>query len=200
MSEHVFQGEGEIELDHRRRTTQPMLAVAVNSELDAIAARQRARQIAALCGFGVLDQARIATAVFELARNAFIYAFSGQVRFSVSGSMRRPALMVAIEDAGPGIDHLAVILAGRYRSTTGLGLGILAARRLMDRCEISTGKRDGTTITLSKALPADSPVMTQASIAKIVSQLDDLPDDVVLSEAHQQNREMTDALGALQAR
>ncbi|MES2756065.1 MAG: ATP-binding protein [Pseudomonadota bacterium] len=181
-------------------TTQAVLTLTVHTEFDVIASRQRARQIAALCGFSPLDQARIATVVSELARNIFNYAVKGTVRFSVAGDNAQQQLLMAVEDRGPGIGNLDDILGGHYRSTTGMGLGILAARRLMDRFDIRTGKDIGTAIFLCKALPAGTPPMTAATIDRLLSQLDVLPSNVALSEATQQNRELTDALNALQAR
>ena len=105
-----------------------------------------------------------------------------------------------MEDRGPGIGNLDDILGGRYRSTTGMGLGILTARPLMDRFDIRTGHDIGAAIFMSKALPAGTAQMTSAAIDRILSQLDVLPSTVALSEAHQQNRELTDALNSLQAR
>ena len=178
----------------------PILIVRINSELDVIASRQRARHIALCCGFSQQDQTRISTAVSELARNIFNYAGSGRVRFSLVQERNGQALVVAVEDRGPGIDHLDSILDGSFHSPTGLGRGILAAHRLMDRCDIVTGNGDGTTITLSKRLPNNAAPMTPAALADIVSQLGALPSNVALSEAHQQNRELNDALLALQQR
>jgi signal transduction histidine kinase len=180
--------------------TQAVLTLAVQTEFDVIATRQRARHIAALCGFTALDQARIATVVSELARNIFNYAVAGTVTFSVAQDNGRQQLVMAVEDGGPGIGNIDDILGGRYRSTTGMGLGILAARRLMDRFDIRTGAGIGTAIYLCKALPAGSPDMTAAAIDLMLSRLDVLPSNVALSEANQQNRELTDALNALQAR
>jgi len=50
---------------------QPKVAV-IRSDLDIVIARTLARDTAKLLGFGAIDQARIATAVSELARNAFV--------------------------------------------------------------------------------------------------------------------------------
>jgi signal transduction histidine kinase len=180
--------------------TQAVLTLAVQSEFDVIASRQRARQIASLCGFTALDQARIATVVSELARNIFNYAVTGTVTFSVTQDNGRQHLMMAVEDRGPGIGNIDEILGGRYRSTTGMGLGILAARRLMDRFDIRTGEDIGTAIFMCKTMPAGTARMTSAAIDKLLSQLDVLPSNVALSEANQQNRELTEALNALQAR
>jgi signal transduction histidine kinase len=174
-----------------------ILTIAVSCELDVIASRQRARQIAAFCGFGLQDQARIATAVSELARNVFHYAPAGKVRFSLSQPASRQALVVVIEDNGDGIADLEQILAGNDQSNPRIGGGIPAARRLMDQCEITTGK-NGTQIVLTKWLPVHAPTMTVLAIGDAVAQLHALPSNVALSEAHQQNRELTDALATLQ--
>src|SRR5688500_8301414 len=113
---------------------EPLLQVRIEHEQDVVAARRRAREVAGLLGFDAQDQSRIATAVSENARNAFQYAGGGEVTFAVDGN--GPAeLLVRITDRGPGIQHLAEVLDGRYVSRTGLGLGIRGARRLMDRFE-----------------------------------------------------------------
>lgn len=61
----------------------PIVRSAIQSESDVAGARQRARRIAELLGFDRRDQTRIATAVSELARNAFSYAGAGEVQFLV---------------------------------------------------------------------------------------------------------------------
>ena len=55
--------------------------------------------------------------------------------------------MIIAQDQGPGIAQIDVILAGEYRSRTGLGRGILGAKKLADHFDIQTGP-SGTTITL----------------------------------------------------
>jgi signal transduction histidine kinase len=170
-----------------------LLTVAVRSELDVIASRLRARQITALCAFGNHEQTRIATAVSELARNAFVYASGGKVRFYVGSLGARQALVVTIDDEGAGIPALERVLAD------GSAGGIPAARRLMDRCDIDTGSH-GTHIVLAKAFPSQAPALDAGGIDLALSRLAALPSNVALSEAHQQNRELTDALAALQAK
>ena len=103
----------------------PLLTLDVRLEPDVVLARQRARQIAGLLGFAPLDQTRIATAVSEIARNAFQYAGGGKVEFQVSAGTS-PGLLIRVHERGPGIKDLQAILDGRYDSSTGLGVGILA--------------------------------------------------------------------------
>jgi serine/threonine-protein kinase RsbT len=58
--------------------------------------------------------------------------------------------MVASDD-GPGIANLDEIMAGRYRSRTGLGLGLLGSKRLSDSFDIQTSAR-GTCVTVEVRL------------------------------------------------
>src|SRR5262245_38039284 len=99
----------------------PILAVIIAYEHDVVAARQRARQIAAGIGFDVTEHTRIATAVSEIARNAYAYAGGGRVEFAIEGKLAPQLLSVRIIDKGPGISNLDEVLSGRYRSQTGMG-------------------------------------------------------------------------------
>ena len=176
-----------------------ILSIAISTEFDVIAARQRARQIAEACGFSALDQARIGTVVSELARNIFNYVGAGTVAFAIDGSGAQRQLLITLEDQGRGIADVDLILSGAYRSTTGMGLGILSAKRLMDQFEITSGPT-GTCITVGRRFPPQSPAVSADGFKTIVAQLDALPANAALSEARHQNRELTDALDALQAR
>src|SRR3954452_13045881 len=129
-----------------------LLTVAIKYEQDVVVSRQRARQIAALLGFDGQDQTRIATAVSEIARNAFRYAGGGRVEFSIEGDSAPQILHVRISDKGPGIGDLKLVLSGKYRSTTGMGIGLIGAHRLMDRVEVRTAPGEGTDISLRKLL------------------------------------------------
>ena len=110
---------------------QPLLTIDVRLELDIVLARQRARHLAGLLGFDPQDRTRIGTAVSELARNAFRYAGGGRVEFSIAGDVT-PRLHIRVRDQGPGITDLDSILEGRYVSATGMDMGIIGVRRLMD--------------------------------------------------------------------
>ncbi|WP_334190552.1 ATP-binding protein [Noviherbaspirillum sp.] len=177
-----------------------ILTVGIKAEMDVVASRQRARQIASLCGFPAQDQARIATAVSELARNVYNYTSGGRVEFSIEGDTAPQVLLIRIEDKGPGIKDLDLILSGRYQSTTGMGFGIAGARRLVDQCDIDTGAGKGTCIVLKKLLPRDAPVLASLQIGEIGARLAALPSNVTLSEVQEQNRELLVTLAELKAR
>ena len=172
----------------------PILTVAIHYEPDVVLARQRTRQIAKALGFDGQDQTRLATAVSELARNAFTYARGGEVFFSIEGAIAPQLLLIRVKDNGPGIAQLKEILEGRYQSQTGMGLGIVAARRLVDQCEITTGPQSGTQIVLKKLLPRRSPLVTVRRSAEIAESL--LREERLTSfdEVRQQNQELLRSL------
>ena len=64
-------------------TIWPIITLQSETEGDIVAVRQRARRIAELLGFESQEQTRIATAVSEIARNAFVYAGGGRAEFTL---------------------------------------------------------------------------------------------------------------------
>jgi anti-sigma regulatory factor (Ser/Thr protein kinase) len=178
----------------------PLLSITIGSERDVVLARQRARQIAAPLGFDAQDQTRISTAVSEIARNAFAYGGGGVVEFRVEGSTAPQVLMISVIDGGPGIANPQRILSGGYRSTTGMGLGLIGAQRLMDHFTVDSRPGAGTTVVMKKLLPARAPLASDQILAKIASQLSrQAPSDVV-EEMQQQNQELMHALAELTRR
>lgn len=176
-----------------------LLTVRLRQEHDVVAARRRARQIAGALGFDVHDQTRVATAVSELARNAVEYAGGGSVEYGLEGAHAPQVLSVTISDHGRGIADLDAVLGGRYRSATGMGLGIVGARRLMDGFDIRSGAQ-GTTVTVKKLLPPRAPFVGPAQLGTIAQQLMSEPPAGPIEEVQQQNRELVTALEALRAR
>src|SRR5215472_17069996 len=100
----------------------------LRNERDVVHARQRTRDIASLLGFENREQIGLATAVSEMARNAFRYAKHGKVTFDLHAE-RPQALEITVSDSGPGIPNLDTVLEGRYKSDTGLGIGIIGTKR-----------------------------------------------------------------------
>jgi len=177
-----------------------VLTIALRYERDIVLARQRARHVAELVGFDGQDQARISTAVSEIARNAFSYGGGGRVTFRIEGVTAPQVLMVEVQDDGPGIADVEAILAGRYRSPHGMGLGIVGARRLMDRFEISSARGRGTRVKLGKLLPRSAPVLDDCAITRVVQALlREKPRDAV-EEVQRQNQELLQAMAQLTRR
>jgi signal transduction histidine kinase/CheY-like chemotaxis protein len=177
-----------------------IINVALKYEDDVVAARQRARQIASLIGFEAQDQTRIATAVSEIARNAFRYAKNGMVEFLVEGETSPQVLLIRVTDSGPGIVDLKRILEGRYQSQTGMGLGIVGAKRLMDQCEIESVSGQGTRVLLKKVLPTRARPLAVKELSSLVDHLIQTPAQNAQEELRQQNHELLRALDELRLR
>jgi signal transduction histidine kinase/ActR/RegA family two-component response regulator len=164
-----------------------------------VQARQRARQISSLLGFSQQDQTRVATAVSELARNAYQYARGCRVEFSVDLVSSPQMLWVQVSDTGPGIRDLEAILRGEYKSSTGMGLGLVGTKRLMDEFEIESTARSGTTVWIGKALPNgqthERGIVGQLSVS-LAQQRPIGPDQ----ELERQSKELLIALDSLRVR
>jgi signal transduction histidine kinase len=171
-----------------------LLTVEVRFEQDVVLARGRSRQIASLLGFDLQAQTRIATAVSEISRNAFQYGGGGRVEFIVQGK----ALVIKVSDKGGGIKDIEAILAGRYTSTTGMGLGIIGAKRLMDKFVIESVMGE-TTATLTKYLPKQTP-LTPEVLNKIAQELAQKTPENLYQEVQQQNQELLRTMEELQSR
>jgi len=178
----------------------PILSAEIRYEQDTVHARQRARHVARLLGFDNQDQTRISTAVSEIARNAFNYAGGGRIEFAVEGRTRPQLFVIRIVDHGGGIHDLDAILEGRYRSQTGMGLGVIGARRLMDQFQINTAAGVGTEVVLTKLIPRRSPLVAEADLAVIAAELArERPRDP-LQELQHQNQELVHALEEIHTR
>ena len=169
-------------------------SVLIQQEPDVVAARQRTRQIASGLGFDSQDQTRLATAVSELARNVYSYAGGGKIEFMIEGQTTPQVMLIRVSDKGPGIANLAAILEGRYRSSTGMGLGIIGARRLVDQCDIQTAPKQGTAVVLKKMLPHRAPLVTTARLNEIVGALSAQRPENAFDEVRRQNQELLRAL------
>jgi serine/threonine-protein kinase RsbT len=124
--------------------------VPIKQEYDILVARSSASEIVERLGFSPTDRVRIVTVVSELSRNIVHYAGEGSVSFTPLRTPRGVEIKAA--DQGPGIANLDVILGGSYSSRTGMGIGLIGSKRLMDEFAIDTGPGRGTVVTVRKYL------------------------------------------------
>jgi serine/threonine-protein kinase RsbT len=135
-----------------RETERPSpLGVEIITEQDIVRARSIGRETCRRLGFTDLNQIKVATAISELARNILQYAQTGSIRVRPLAPPAEGVEVVAA-DRGPGIADIEAVLGGRYRSRTGMGIGLLGVRRLMDSCDIQSKAGSGTVVTIRKLL------------------------------------------------
>jgi serine/threonine-protein kinase RsbT len=127
--------------------------IPVKTDLDIVSARVEGRNLAKDLGFGTIDQARIATAISELARNVILYAPEGKVTVrAIVSDDRGQGIEVICEDNGPGIANVELVMQDGYSTSSGLGMGLPGTKRLMDEFELETQLDVGTRVTVRRWL------------------------------------------------
>jgi signal transduction histidine kinase len=147
----------------KARSGTPILSIHISSELEVVNARRRARKVAELAGLDAQDQARLAAAVSEIARNAWVYASGGKLELLAEPG----ALIAKISDRGPGILNLRQVLDGVPGASGSAGMGIIAARRMVDGFEIESKPGEGVTVWLTKRIPRNAGRLTAARLSQI---------------------------------
>jgi len=168
-------------------------------DADIVSVRQCARRIAELLGFDRQAQTRIATAVSEIARNAFHHGGGGDIEFAVDAPARPELFRIRISDHGPGLGDAHRGLNGQAELSNVKGVGLISARRLIDQFEVESS-RDGTTVRMAQRLPpAATARLGTDALAAIAAALPGSRADPV-AVLHEQNREIIDSLAHLQER
>jgi len=136
--------------------------------------------------------------VSEIARNNFQYGGGGKAEFRLE---REPAnlLLISLTDQGRGIGNLQHILDGRYISQTGMGLGLLGAKRLMDFFHVETSAGHGTSVRLGKKVPARFSSFNPGELNQLLAEIAGASQDPY-DELKQQNKELLATLQELRAR
>ena len=175
-----------------------LLRMEIRREHDVVLVRQRARQIAAALKFDSQEQTRIATALSEIARNAFQYAGGGTVEFQIQKTPD-PTFQISVVDKGRGIAQIDQILDGKYVSPTGMGLGIIGAKRLMDIFSVETSSR-GTTLVIGKKITSKSFALQKRELESLLTKIEAPGTQNAYEELQQQNQELLRTLEELRAR
>jgi len=127
-------------------------SVEIITEWDIVAARQLGRDEAKALGFGTVDQARITTAISELARNIYLYASVGVIEVERVETDIEKKIVVIATDQGAGIKDVRKVMEDGYSTSGGLGAGLPGVNRLMDSMIIQSVVGEGTTIRAEKRL------------------------------------------------
>lgn len=108
--------------------------IQITDDLDIVSARVEGRDLARELGFGVIDQARIATAISELARNVVLYAHSGEIVLSQVSPDGRVGLQIVCRDHGPGIQNVEEVM-NRSSAASGQGASEATSARGLESTE-----------------------------------------------------------------
>src|SRR3954471_7735382 len=175
--------------------------IYIRREADIVKVRERVRRLTREMGFDGTTQIKITTAVSELTRNIYEYARSGAITLSLATrGAAATGIQITARDDGPGIDEarLRSITRGTYRSPSGLGVGLIGTRRLMDEFDIQSKVGEGTRVTVVKWLPPAEAEGVGARAETLRDFVNTEEDDSALEELSRQNRDLVQVLGELE--
>lgn len=126
--------------------------IEIITEWDIVTARQVGRNEAKAIGFDTVNQARITTAISELARNIYLYAKAGVIQIERLQQENKIGIAITAIDRGPGIGDVRRVLEEGFSTSGGLGAGLPGVKRLMDHLEIDSVIGQGTKVRIEKWL------------------------------------------------
>lgn len=124
--------------------------IRVELDVDILTARGSGRTLAKEIGFSMTNQALIATAISELARNILAYAKQGDVIIRIVNGASSIGLEVTATDKGPGIPDIDAVMRDGFSTVNSLGLGLPGTKRIMDEFSIESAVGEGTTVIALK--------------------------------------------------
>ncbi len=126
--------------------------ISIRTESDIIAARMAARDVARSLHFSAIDQARIATAASELARNIVFYAGEGSMTIRPIQKSDLCGIEMIFQDEGPGISNVERFLNNGSISphAPSENIGLSGTQRLVDEMTVETTIGAGTRIICRK--------------------------------------------------
>jgi signal transduction histidine kinase len=175
--------------------------IYVRREADIVAVRDRVRRLARDLGFDQTTQIKITTAVSELTRNIYEYAGAGAITLALAARADgATGLHITARDDGPGMDEQTAqaVLRGRYRSPSGLGVGLAGTRRLMDEFALDTAPGTGTRVTVVKWLPPAAAAAAFDRVEELRALFAPEDEESVVAELAQQNRDLLAILAELE--
>lgn len=124
--------------------------IELKSENDIVSVWQFIKKLTAEYNFRLLTRTMLATAVGELARNTITHGGGGIVIIDLIADSDKRGIRACFIDNGPGIPDINLALKDGYTTTSGLGLGLGGAKRLVDEFNIESKQNEGTKVTIIK--------------------------------------------------
>ncbi|MDQ1910349.1 ATP-binding protein [Paenibacillus sp. GD4] len=125
-----------------------MILVDIRTEDDIYYALHCVRFLMRDVPFNESEKQSVSVTVLELARNIIQH---GGANGTLRCELTEDKLQLTFTDTGSGISNPEEIMKGRYRSASGLGLGLAGAKRLMDEFTLESSTK-GTIIHAAKRI------------------------------------------------
>jgi serine/threonine-protein kinase RsbT len=124
--------------------------MALRSEEDIVASRQKVRVLTQQLKFSLVDQTKMITAASELSRNTVVHGHGGEMRWEVLEQGIKRGLRLHFVDAGPGIPDMKLALTDGWTSGGGMGLGLPGSKRLVHEFEVDSQPGAGTRVSITR--------------------------------------------------
>ena len=168
----------------------PLLSLTLQSKRDVVLARQSARQVAKLLGFGAAEQTRIAAAVFEVAYNACRSSGRATLHFQLTDATLQvfPASIAKAKPAPNKIMRDATAEPAHWDTA-----GIL---RLADHLRRHPRGRSSRVLQLDYPLGDAVPAVSLSDLPWVVHQVTRMTPPDLFQEIRQQNDDLLRTLDA----
>ena len=127
--------------------------IVIQSFDDVQSARRYSRQLAARAGLSEQQRLLVGLAVREVGANIIDHATEGLIIVKVVTKRKRRGIEITAQDAGPGMLNPERALSYCYSTRGGSGIGLPAARWLMDEFQIESSPKAGTKIIMASFGP-----------------------------------------------
>lgn len=122
----------------------------LHDALDAVIARATVRKLADSLGYSLVDQVRITTAIFEIARDIVTYAGQGEIIiYKCKNDSGRKGLEFFCNDQGLNASRLTSVLQAGGDDTHNK-LNFLSLKKLVDQFNVSQDPEYGNCVTIVK--------------------------------------------------
>lgn len=125
-------------------------SMALRSEEDIVASRQKVRALTQLLKFSLVDQTKMITAASELSRNTVVHGHGGEMRWEMVEEGVRRGLRLHFVDTGPGIADIRLALTDGWTSGGGMGLGLPGSKRLVHEFDVQSQPGQGTRVSITR--------------------------------------------------
>ena len=150
MTDGPSSGSGPLQVPPERGRLVQAETLSVMADVHIAEVRERARTLARPLGFSPGEQAVIAAAVSEIARNLVRYAGKGTIELRVLRLGARHGLRIIARDDGPGISNVDQAMQNGFSTSRSLGLGLPATQRVMDEFAVVSRPGAGTIVAMTK--------------------------------------------------
>jgi serine/threonine-protein kinase RsbT len=124
--------------------------MALRSEEDIVASRQKVRALTQQLKFSLVDQTKMITAASELSRNTVVHGRGGEMRWEIAEDGLKRGLRLHFVDSGPGIADVKLALTDGWTSGGGMGLGLPGSKRLVHEFDVESQPGQGTRVSIAR--------------------------------------------------